>query len=515
MKVSETEVKNIQETFRKYRKQGFPKEVSYRLTAKEVGRGRTTVVDHTLNMDVPEEPKPKYNVGYKGEPKNYIITGWEIRVGIDDRFVDTLQQMAKFYDAELLLVPCQKSDVAYLPQKIKDIFTIVTDNVTFNSNLQLKYVETNALIQSPLSGHVGAYPDKTTIIPGLTKELRSEPSQYYVKQLISTGSLGPLNANASDYEELEEDKDLLRKWRSISTRRHGKATAIAQNYIVPSALIVNVLDNKTFLTRFVTSAKGGVVYDLDKKFMPDDIDTSQPAALYCGDVHAYSIHQPALNATKEMIVSLEPKEVIVGDFFDGVSINHHEMQDQVKMYNAPSLREEADITIDLLREFSELSNKVVYLQSNHDDFVLHFLKMGDRAWRINKNYEIACGLQFFRAQTGEHPIISLLGLKKFGNVKFVKDTDNHYVGKVLCKHGHEGASGVRLGFMGLAKIYNQYLQGHVHSPAVFRNAVCVGLLAELEQGYNKGASGWLHSNAIIHPDNTIQLLPIINGRWRV
>jgi hypothetical protein len=512
MKVTPKEKELIQKTFTKYRAAGFCKEESLRRTAKDVDRGRTTVWDNVEELDSPKTEKESIN--YKPSyPKTLIFTGWEIRVGVDNKFVQTLKNMADYYNAELFITPCTESDVRYMPKELSDNFTVVTEDLVLNSNLRFKYIETSALLQSPLAGHVGMYPDSSTIVPGLVKELRSEPSQHYIKQLMSVGSVGHLNARAKDYDEFDDD-GFVKKWKAVGTRRKGKASAIAQNFVVPSALIIDIIDNKTFLTRFVTSYKNGVVYDLNRKFTPEGIETHSPSALLVGDVHAWEVEYSALNATKEMIRELQPKEVILGDFFDGASCNHHEIGDQITFANAPSIREEADVTIALLKEFCDISNKVVYLQSNHDDFLLSYLKYGDRMWRLNRNYEISCGLQFYCAQTREHPIVKLLEFNKFDNLKFVRDYENHYVGRTIVKHGHEGASGVRVGFMGMARIYNYYAQGHVHAPAVYRNALCVGLISKLFQGYNKGASAWGHANGIFHPDGSSQLLNIIRGTWK-
>jgi hypothetical protein len=210
---------------------------------------------------------------------------------------------------------------------------------------------------------------------------------------------------------------------------------------------------------------------------------------------------------------LNPREVVLNDFFDGVSVNHHEIGSAVEFANVPSLAREAGDTYELLSEFASISNKVTYLQSNHDNFHTTYLDGNPRDWRLHRNYELACELQLYRLKTGLHPIIDLLKFNTIKNLKFVTERENHYVGKVLVKHGHEGLSGARTGFLGMAKVYNLYVQGHTHSPAVFRNAACVGSTAELDMKYNIGGSAWLHANAVIHNDNTVQLLPIINGTW--
>lgn len=513
MKVLESERNKIRELYIKLRSKRMAKQEARELISREVGRGMTTIFDHTYDLDEPVAVTEQKAIA-AGWPKTYIITGWELRVGIDEKFIDCLKQMAKLYDAELLLVPVQSSDARYAPDILKNNFHIVTNDIKFNNNLQFKYVETHALAQSPLTGHVGAYPDYTTIIPGLVKELRTEPSQKYVKQVISTGSVGYLDAKVGDYQDTENEKEFLKKWRTVSSRRNGKPTAIAQNYVVPSALVIDVLDSQTFLTRFVSSYRSGVVYDLNKKFTTSGYEESQPLALVVGDTHAYSANEAAMDATKEMIRMLNPREVILNDFMDNASVNHHEIGSAASFFRAPSIEEEAKITRAMLEEICEMSNKVTYLQSNHDDFLTKVLDRSEQLWRLNGNYQICCELQLFRVREDRHPIIKLLDFDSLSNLIFISDRQNHYVGNVLVKHGHEGVSGTRAGFVTLARIYNFYVQGHSHNPAVYRNGICVGTTAELDMPYATGANAWLHANGLIHPDNSSQLLPIINGQWR-
>jgi hypothetical protein len=509
MKISEELSSKIGELYTKYRSLNYTKTEARSKVAIELNVGKTTVFDHTQGKELEVEIQGK-PLSVK-TPSTIILTSWEIRIGIDWDFVRTLEVMAKEYNAELVLVPCNVSDVAFLPQEIKDKFSILVRDTKFNDNLQLKFVETSALTQSPLAGHVGAYPDFSTIIPGLVKELRTEPSNKYVKQLMSTGSLGYLDAKYTDYEV--EDSEFTKKWRNVVTRRHGKPTAIAKNYIQPSALIIDVLDKKVFLSRFITSKHNGVVYDLNKKFTPNGVTKHQPSALVTGDFHAFNADDVSTKGTKDMIRTLDPKEVILNDFFDGASVNYHESGDAATFSKAPSIREEVEVTTKLLDDICRISNKVTYLHSNHDDFIMKLINRGETAWRFNNNYKDLCELQLFRLEETQHPIVKLLNLESYKNLQFVNDLENYVIDGVLIKHGHEGAGGARLGFWALAKIYNYYVQAHLHSPAVFRNAVCVGTNSKMNLGYNKGASAWLAANSIIHPDGSQQLLPIIYGEW--
>ena len=194
IKVSVEERAAIQADFNELRKSGMAKTEARKLLAVKYSRGSTTIWDN-----VHMEPEPEFPTVSAEWPKTYIITSWDIRVKPDMKFIECLKQMASYYDADLLLVPMVRGDAKYVPKALTDVFQIVVDDVVFNENLQLKYVETPALSRSPLTGFQGAYPDHSTIIPGLVRELKTEPCPRYIKQLMSTGSIGYLEASSDDY----------------------------------------------------------------------------------------------------------------------------------------------------------------------------------------------------------------------------------------------------------------------------------------------------------------------------
>lgn len=537
MKITKELSDSIYEKYLFYKNQAkFRKKEIYRMLSDDFSIGVTTAWDHSKGREkgvtTVKEPTikpilpPKFasmpsreykqinNVG----KQTYIITGWEIRVGVNEAFLDCLNQIAKEYNAEKLLVPVWREDIPFIPTALKDNFTILDENHKFNSNLIFHYVPTHALVQSPLAGWAGAFPSKTAILPGLIKELITEPSNRYCKQLISTGSVGYLNANYDQYEEITPDHQhyspLRRRWESATSRSTGKTTAIAQKFIKPSALIVDVLDDEIFLTRYVTMNNEGVVYDLDKKFTAGKkhFEKSNPLALVVGDYHAYEVEKSSHEATLEMLELLNPNETVVNDFFDGASFNHHEVASAVSFQSAPSIKEEVAITRSLLEEVCNASNFVIYLQSNHENFIYKLLDMSERYWRLNGNYADCCELQAYRLKVGNHPIIKLLDFESIPNLAFVSEKDDYYINNTLVKHGHEAYRGG--GFRNFAKTYNNIVIGHTHNPGVFRNAVNVGSNAKRDLSYSIGASASMAANAVIQPDSSVQLLPVIGGIWK-
>ncbi|HNC56670.1 MAG TPA: hypothetical protein PLP33_14565 [Leptospiraceae bacterium] len=451
--------------------------------------------------------------------KTYIFTSWEIRTDPSEEFIDILKQMQTHYNAELVLVPVWPEDLKFIPPKLKE-FKIVTSDFKINDNLFFKYVPTNALVVSPLTGWKGAFPESSAIIPGLIKEMVTEPSQRLAKQLMTTGSIGRLNPELTNYKHIEEasetdQREFHKRWGSVVNRRMGRVYAIAQEYTIPSALVVNVLDNKTFLSRFVSMPKTGTVYDMNLRFTAgkSNPEIYSPEALVMGDCHAWQMDTSAWNATIEMLNHLKPNSLVLNDFTDFISANHHEVDDAAVFFNAPTIEQEIFFTKEKLNEISCYAKKVYYLGSNHDDFIIKYLK-NENNYKYNYNYSICLEIRAAQIRSNRHPIIKLLEMDKISNLEYIDDNANYQIAGVTVIHGHQTISGRRAGFRALAQVYNYVIMGHSHVPSVWRNASMVGTTSKLFMNYNKGVSGWLHCNGLIHNDGSTQLLTMINGRWK-
>lgn len=450
-------------------------------------------------------------------PRTLIFTAWEIRVGVSDAFVDILSQMQKEYNAEVMLTSVWPSDLQFLPPNLSK-FKILMSDMKINENLVFKYVPTHALAMSPIAGWSGAH-ESTVILPGLVKDLVTEKSNNLCKQIISTGSIGKLNAFLSHYSHIEDDDvrtRLVKRWSLVQGRRGGRIYEVAKQFTVPCALVVDVIDSKTFLTRYVTMEKEGTVYDKGLKFTAgkDSPVKSTPKALVVGDQHAYTSDTLSSAASFEMINLLNPDTIILQDFFDGASVNHHEWDDFANVVEFPSIEEEAAITKHLLVKYAEAANKIVYLQSNHDDFLIKYLA-SENNYKYGTNYVKAIELRLWQLQKKQHPIIKLLELDKIKNLTFSSSRDLLKIAGVNIVHGHEGISGRRVGFRAQQKVYNRMVMGHVHSPEVFRNGAVCGTNSILNPKYTIGASGWMAANTLVQPDGSLQLLPIINGKWKL
>lgn len=474
-----------------------------------------------IAMSMPEKGYESYKDAKNGR---YILTSWDIRCGIREDFINCLKTLAKELDAELLITPLWINDLDYMPKIITDNFKVITRNIRFNENLVFHYIPSSVLTQSSLTGFRGAFPDDSVILPGGIRELVSEPSGKFCKHLITTGIIGNIDAKYEQFDEEIHIDDVQsnifnKRWNNIVNKSKSKPTAIAQLYLKPSALVIDIKDSKTFLTRYITQEQPNVIYDLDKKINSDGtIEKSVPLGLVTGDYHAFD-HDPLSHKVNlDMITKLQPEEVVLNDFADMRSACYHELQSPYKFSFAPSMQEEAVITKALLKEITDISKRVVYLISNHDQFIVKYMESDPQYHRLNNNYATMMELQEYRSKTGNDPIIRYLDLDKIDNLYVSPEKEIYNIGDVIVLHGHEGGYGA-LGTRGLIKRYNKMICGHFHSCEYFRNGCVVGSLANPNMSYSTGYNGIMPASAVIQPDSSIQLLPIIhaqNGKsyWR-
>ncbi|HET8686678.1 MAG TPA: hypothetical protein VFM18_08440, partial [Methanosarcina sp.] len=66
----------------------------------------------------------------------------------------------------------------------------------------------------------------------------------------------------------------------------------------------------------------------------------------------------------------------------------------------------------------------------------------------------------------------------------------------------------------LSKLGEKAIVGHSHSPGILGGCWQVGTLSKIDLDYTSGASGWIHTNCIIHENGKRQMINVINGKWR-
>lgn len=466
----------------------------------------------------------------KSKAKTYIITSWDIRTSIDPKFIDILTQLAKYYQAELYIqnLSSKNNDdwfVSATKKKCKQdlvtelakyLFQFVGDE-SLSSNLQFKQIDVSPTAASVISGFEGIF-DKSTILCGLIKELKTEKSLVVGKQIMSTGSIGKLDAKLEDYNLLPpaDFSELEKVWNR--TKENTKAFQVAKELIEPSALIVDVVDDKVFFTRFITMRKSGVVYDRNLKFSYGKTkpEVIRPKALIIGDFHSIETCPKNLQAITDIAKEYKPEVAILHDFTSFLSINHHEWNNYINVIKAPTLEAEwidANKNLDYLET---LFPKTYYICSNHCNFLTTFLA-DETKYKLNpQNYKKALELRIWQLETNRHPIIKFLELDKRKKVTFVSQHQDLILCGNVHKHGHENLLGVKAGFKTMAKAFNyKYVAAHLHGVEIYAGAAQAGTSSKLRLGYNSGGvSNWVNGHVLEYEDGTFQHVIVLDGKLK-
>jgi hypothetical protein len=290
------------------------------------------------------------------------------------------------------------------------------------------------------------------------------------------------------------------------------------------AVIVEIINRKTYNLRHIKAHKDGKFVDMGKKYdgnkRPEKIKTD---ALILGDIH-WGDHDPeTIKANYEMIDFFKPKRLFLHDFLNGHSINPHERQNiitRIKNYDAGRLSIEEELKAcnkELCRLGKRMKNGEINLvASNHPFFLDRYLESGGfvhEPWNAKIAFKLA-DLMCKGKDPGEEGI-RMMG-KLPDNIHFMRLEDDYKVwGWQLASHGHKGLSGARGSVRSRELSHGKSITGHTHSPEILRETIIVGTSTRLNLDYTQGgASSWLPANAVIYDGGFVQLIPIILGKWR-
>ena len=259
--------------------------------------------------------------------------------------------------------------------------------------------------------------------------------------------------------------------------------------------------------------KNDCMYDINQRCYKKEGSVSQGKCVECmvlGDLHAPETDKDALKTTVDMMIKLEPKEVMIHDWMSYQSINHHEEHKVLsKLLNTTEetidLETEFSISLYMMNEIAKVCPKshfnIVY--SNHDEFLMKWLNEGEFVKSNPANRIIGCEL-FANIAKGK----DIFDGKFNKNISMLKPGESLKIkGFEVGKHGDNGIAGAKGNVNAYIKSYDKSVTGHTHSPKIKETGVVVGTLSELELSYNKTSiSNWAHANCIIYPNETFQLI---------
>lgn len=326
-----------------------------------------------------------------------------------------------------------------------------------------------------------------------------------------------------------------------------KAGLKAEFHHVIGATIVEIKANGALFCRQINATSDGAFQDLDAVVQGGKVTRGHRVeAVNWGDIHREKLDPVvALSSwgldieTDEaqvggdtLIDTLRPRYQFFHDTLDFDARNHHRIDDHLHRFamvkNGTDLVEDAMLSVArFLRETERDFCQSVVVQSNHDDALGKWLKNADfRHDPPNAHFFLRCQLATYDAINRGEPsfsifrhVLSEMDSAGMQGIRFVDDDQSFLIcqesGGIECAmHGHLGINGARGNAYAFTKTSVRTNRGHDHSPSIYGGVYTAGLSGMMDQGYNRGLSGWAHSHIITYPSGKRTLVTMWDGEWR-
>ncbi len=463
--------------------------------------------------------------------RRFIFTGAQNDCPIDADFWLNLQAYASFIDADIVIGPgtyetqwwAENNPAvrSYAPE-IREFLCFgqmeIGENFVFAGEMNMLPTANRPI------GDLTTYSrGKWTVFPHAKVQLKSVPSLDPSKQAHQVMTTGMVT----------RPKIIPRK-AGIKALSHHKLGAV----------VVEFNNAGDVFCRHILADHDGSFYDLEF-FVRDgevEIDENGVELVVMGDLHADKEDRKNYNATfrsKDSLVrTLRPKQVLAHDIFDNYRRNHHHVHDNAYSYEVAvrgreSVPDEVRGVVYLLQELLQAA-KVTVIESNHDIALERYIREG--RYR-NDGINIRFGLQLEDAylgwreevaldlEAGRTPrsfslleyAVNLIAEKEgvdLSGVNWVHDGQSYVVNGVECgHHGFRGANGARGSVAGYAALGRPMNIGDKHASEIL-DEVFVSGVKNLQQGYNKGPSGWTVTDTVQYRNGKRTLVTYQNGAWR-
>lgn len=436
-------------------------------------------------------------------------------------FLNGLETLANETGAELMILPiagrCKRENI--LHEELEEHNAIRNNSLyRLNKNIQIRDIVVPPQNKDPATGKrelVGKY-GSSIIFPHSKQRYQAVPtfSSGLPRYLYTPGAVTVPNYDTSN---------------------HRGDTAEREHTL--GALMVEILDDQFYNIRNIRAQGNGKFVDLGNMYdgnnMPSGIRTN---SLVLGDYHWGNHDEKTVMANNEMIKYFNPKKVFIHDFFDGHSINYHEKNNtmsRVRDFSRGRLSLENELqsgSDELLRLGQTFPNTQFHIvPSNHHSFLPRYIN--DGVW-MNKdiwNSEISSflfnkslGLYLPENEIDDASQLLREGYSRYNNlpsnINFPNLADSIKAhGFQLNSHGDKGGSGTRGGGAKTRAVTGggKSITGHTHSMEIYGNTYIVGTSSLLNQKYTAGyGNAVIGGNAVLYDNGMVQMLPIIEGKWK-
>lgn len=475
---------------------------SFRRRMQNIGvtkKGLNFVLEDT------DEFKKAKKKEYDKDKQYYIITWAQNDTPVHKEFFDNVKAYSNFLNAEILVICGRYQNPSLLVKPSANRWDpsltpyLTANRHNIHKGLQvLADIKTNPTAVNPLTG-IQAFSGLESSIIGHPKQaLESIPvlREYPHKLILSTGAC------------------------TVAQYSDTAAGAKGEFHHVIGAIVVEIVDGDVFnIRQFSANSEDGSFYDLDISVEGGEVvqDFNAVEVVVLGDIHAGRHDEQAIYTSLEMLERFNPNHVILHDIMAGYSISPHERKDPfLLLEKEQSGEDDLYVELDMVKQVTRLFLKwsPVVVQANHNVWIDRHLR--DMDWRKGNNKHAYLKYAFAIAE-GKCPngVLAYVLKEEFGDdIKCLAVNESFRINGIeYSQHGDIGSNGSR-GSINQFKYYNtKLIIAHSHSPKCQLGTKQVGTLSKLDEDYLRGASSWMHTNAIAHRNGKSQLIHIINGQY--
>ncbi|KQZ50316.1 hypothetical protein ASD54_08660 [Rhizobium sp. Root149] len=324
------------------------------------------------------------------------------------------------------------------------------------------------------------------------------------------------------------------------SRSKAGMTAI-QNHVIGAVIIQGDFEGNVFSRNVRCHPVSGEIWDLDvvvENGIVRDASTVieerglKRPVLGVGCVHVRWINQSCVRALWgkpegdiSVVEALNPSEQVLNDVYDGYSGSPHNrknpfLQIEKRINDDDDIEAELKLTADFLESIQSPSRNTWIVESNHHKhFFRALLELDWKRDPKNAAVLLRCNLAQVEAmQAGDKTFNVLEHALKLANpaANFLMsslDQPLRFFRYFFQCHGDQGSNGSRGSNTNLKGLGIDIAAADNHAVENHRQLVRLGNIID-EPPYARGINTWGHSFGIEQPDGTMQLVPIVSGKWR-
>jgi len=451
--------------------------------------------------------------------KRYIITAAQNATPIHKATWATLLQCAKYYDAELVVIPGRyKNPTSMWTQNNEDsewwdeavVPYLCRGRIQLNERLMIVGdVKVQWASSNPLGGMDALTKDMSGIVGHGSRALRSVPTPQYThpKIMFTTGACTVPN---------------------YTDTKVGKIAAAKHTF---GGLIVEI-NGKAFYARQLDAMKDGSFIDLDMEFLSNSVRPAGRAlALSMGDIHRRWLLPAVVKATftdKDSLVNLiDPTHLFWHDTIDGHARNHHHENDWLTKYGKwkhkiEDVRTEIEEAVRFINTHTPDNRKSYIVPSNHDQVPEKWLKRADfRDDPVNAEFYLECAQRAMKSvrKTGggivyDDPFVTYGKTLAKKNVHFLLPGKSKVLARVEYGfHGDIGPHGSRGTTKNLSRMGVKVTKGHSHTAEIIDGCYSAGKSTGMLEYEAGGPSAHTNAHVVQYANGKRTIITIINGRY--